>query len=105
MVFRRSRLAWFYYYGHWPKNHIDHINGDKHNDRIANLRDVDGRTNNSNLEKHRNGKLVGATYNIKGPKGRFWASRIKTKGVETHLGFYATQQEAHEAYNKALANL
>lgn len=34
------RAAWFYVHGVWPTDQIDHINGDKTDNRIENLRDV-----------------------------------------------------------------
>jgi len=35
-----GRLAWFLYYGDWPKHTIDHINKNSLDHRIENLRDV-----------------------------------------------------------------
>jgi len=34
------RLAWYLYYGVMPRYEIDHINGDKGDNRIENLREV-----------------------------------------------------------------
>lgn len=99
---RRARLAWFYIYGKWPEKHIDHINGNKFDDRISNLREANNRENNSNLSRHRNGYLVGTTWNKLRQK---WLARIKTNGVTTNLGYFKTQQEAHEAYKVALSKL
>lgn len=45
------RMAWFYVHGEWPKGQIDHINHDRKDNRIANLRVVD------NTENHRNRPL------------------------------------------------
>lgn len=44
------RLAWFFEYGMWPSNQIDHINGNRSDNSIVNLRDV------SNAENGRNAK-------------------------------------------------
>ena len=38
--YKAHRVCWLIYYGSWPAGVIDHINGDKQDNRIANLRDV-----------------------------------------------------------------
>jgi hypothetical protein len=43
-----QRLAWFYVHGTWPANHIDHINRNRSDNRIANLRDVSPKRNAAN---------------------------------------------------------
>lgn len=91
------RLAWILHYGKLPKGVIDHINGDKKDNRIVNLRDVTTRENSSNMKRHRNGRLVGATWHKATKK---YESRIRVRGRLIHLGLFDTEIEAHGAYIK-----
>lgn len=45
---KAHRIAWFLHYGSWPIGVIDHINGDRIDNRIRNLRDVSVKENNAN---------------------------------------------------------
>src|SRR5258705_11915799 len=58
------RLAWFYSYGVWPDDHIDHINGCKIDNRLENLRIITNAQNiwGSKIQKR----------NTSGHKGIFW---------------------------------
>ena len=47
------RLAWFYVHGMWPAGEIDHIDADRGNNRIANLRDVPAQMNKENFRRAR----------------------------------------------------
>lgn len=47
------RVAWFLYYDEWPDLEIDHIDNDKTNNRIENLRDVEHSVNLRNRRRHR----------------------------------------------------
>ncbi len=47
-MYKAHRLAWFYVHGVWPKEQIDHINGDKADNCIANLRLADFSKNQAN---------------------------------------------------------
>ena len=87
------RLAWFLYYGHLPVNSIDHIDGDRSNNKIDNLRDV---THQQNQWNHT--KAKGYSWNKKSNK---FQSRIKINGKLKHIGFFDTEQEARNAYLKA----
>lgn len=42
------RIAWVLYYGHFPSQLIDHINHNRQDNRICNLRDVSPRDNSLN---------------------------------------------------------
>lgn len=47
------RLAWLMHTGHWPVHELDHINGDRADNRIANLRDVLHKVSLNNRKDHR----------------------------------------------------
>jgi len=80
---------------------IDHIDGNGLNNQRSNLRIVTDRQNNQNKLDHRNGKLVGC-YFTKNCVSKPWMARIVVNKKTKFLGYYATEQEGHEAYMKAL---
>jgi hypothetical protein len=90
------RVAWLHYYGEWPKQLIDHINGIKDDNRIANLRDVSDTINAQNIRKPRDGRsgILGVNINA---YGKISAS-IKYEGKHRHLGFFSSVEEARDAY-------
>jgi hypothetical protein len=98
------RIIWLMVHGEWPSEEIDHINGDRTDNRIVNLRCVSRRENLQNLKRHRSGCLPGAKRfkkNLKAP----WEARITIDGKYRYLGMFATEQEAHEAYLAALPKM
>lgn len=92
------RLAWRLYYGKWPEKYIDHISGNKTDNRICNLRVVNKRQNCINTNHHRNGRLPGTNYSSKDKK---YISRIKIKGKPYYLGIFENEIDAHNCYLKA----
>ena len=81
---------------------IDHINGNVLDNSPKNLRLVNNRQNGQNLKTHREGKLVGCNYHKPSKK---WRAEIWVKGKNRHIGMFSTEQEAYEAYLKALEGL
>lgn len=99
------RLAWLYVHGVWPADMIDHIDGDRLNNRIANLRPADMRRNQQNRKgpqaNNRSG-LLGVSWS---KQARKWHAQISDAGQSHHLGYFACPEEAHAAYLDAKRRL
>lgn len=93
------RLAWLYVYGNLPVNRIDHINGNPSDNRIANLRDVVAQVNSQNMRRamasKKHGSLLGTAWHKGTGK---WRALIKVGFKQRSLGYFNTEEEAHEAY-------
>jgi hypothetical protein len=81
-----------------PTLKIDHINGVRHDNRPENLRLGTNRDNDNNRKIHREGKLVGCNYVKQNNK---WRATIHINGKRKHLGYFSSEQEAHDAYLRA----
>jgi hypothetical protein len=100
------RLAWFYTYGVWPKKHLDHINGIKHDNRICNLRECNDSENMQNLKKaNKNNKSTGLIGSYFNKYANVFYSRIQIKGVDYSLGNFNNAMDAHNAYLTAKRQL
>ena len=88
------RLIWLHVTGDWPAGVIDHMNGDKADNRFANFRDVTPTVN-----RHNTRRAIGAVglLGVRQHGGRFQAE-IGANKKRIHLGTFDTPQEAHEAY-------
>ena len=92
------RLVYLIEKGVLPE-YIDHINGNRIDNRFLNLRLVNKRQNAQNFTAHRNGKLVGTSFE----KNRgLWESSIHIDGKKKHLGRFKTEFEAHQRYVQEL---
>lgn len=103
-IYKTHRLAWLYVHGAFPFGQIDHINQDRGDNRIDNLRDATKAQNMWNV-----GVVAANTTGFKGvslikPTGRYRA-RIKKDGHEIRLGHFGTAKEAADAYAQAAAEL
>lgn len=98
------RLAWMYVYGVMPSM-IDHVNGDRSDNRIENLRPANKSTNNVNTGLTiRNTTGAKGLMRGRGKDGAFYA-RIVKNGKTIHIGKFPTRDEAAHAYNKAAIQL
>lgn len=98
--YQAHRLAWLYVRGEWPAKFIDHINGDKADNRIANLREATKAQNSRNRPKTKSNTtgFKGVTFDRR--KNKFKAG-VMIDGKQLHLGLYPTAEEANAAYLRA----
>lgn len=100
---RAHRLAWLVMTGSWPDNDVDHINGNRDDNRWANLRAATRSQNNMNSRMR--------VSNVTGMKGvafnkarGTWQASIKIGGKYKHLGVFSSPEEAKSAYDEAAKN-
>jgi hypothetical protein len=97
-LYAAHRVAWVWMTGRWPTHQVDHINGQRADNRWVNLREATQSQNLMNCKRQ--------SRNTSGYKGVFldngrWRSVIQFEKKTKYLGSYSTPQEAHEAYCKA----
>lgn len=97
ILYREHRLAFLYQTGEWPKEQIDHINGVRDDNRYANLREATNAENRRNSKRRVNNRsgFKGVSWHN---QSRRWRARIKLHGKSTHLGLFASKENAYAAY-------
>lgn len=103
-LYLAHRLAWLYVYGKMPKHGIDHIDGNRSNNAISNLREATPAENSQNLcERRKDSKWpIGVGFYAR--YGR-WTARIHKNEVEKFLGYFDSPESAHAAYLAAKKEL
>jgi len=84
------QLAWYLMTNEIP-DIIDHIDGDRSNNKFSNLRSITKRKNNFNRKN-----VKGYDYH-KG-RNKCWCARIEVDGKRINLGYFYTEEEAKQAY-------
>ncbi|WP_446719173.1 HNH endonuclease signature motif containing protein [Halocynthiibacter sp. C4] len=84
---RAHRVIWAMFYGRWPAKDIDHINGDRTDNRISNLRHV-SRAENARNSSRSSANTSGRTGVYKVKKSGKWNARIRVDGRFINLGFF-----------------
>lgn len=98
--FWAHRIIWLHFYGRLPINTIDHIDGNRLNNKIENLRDIPHAINNQNIRKITSASstgLLGVTRYQHKLSVSYMAS-ININGRKKYLGSYPTPEEAHRVY-------
>lgn len=98
--YRSHRLAWLYMYGEWPEEQIDHINRNRLDNRICNLRDVTNKQNMQNAGKYSNNASghTGVYWNKRDSK---WQAKIKHNRKNISLGYFDKLEDAVAARKAA----
>ena len=95
--------------GHTPRGSllvIDHINGDRIDNRAANLRIVTTRENTSTCFRRNRDKYTSKYVGVNWHKGhKKWQSRITYLKKSYNLGFYDVEMDAHNSYESALSHI
>ena len=92
-TYRAHRIIWLWNYGYLPENGLDHIDRNKENNRLDNLREVSKRCNSINSCTNKNNKsgVRGVSWNSKIKK---WYSTIAINKINKFLGAYDSILEA-----------
>lgn len=85
-VYSEHRVCWKIATGHDPAGVIDHINGNRADNRLINLRDVTDSENQKNAKRPKNNTsgIVGVTRTRTGS----WHAHIRSRGEKYHLGTF-----------------
>jgi hypothetical protein len=94
------RVAWAIFSGAWPKNEIDHINGDRLDNRIANLRTATSQENSKNTALRSDNKsgTIGVCWSACRLR---WLVQVSQNGKQKRIGYFKSKDEAIEARAKA----
>lgn len=91
------RVIWFWHYGEWPKNQIDHLDGNRANNAIDNLADktaAENQRNKKNNSRNKSG-FPGVHFNNREEK---WRAKINIDRKPVHLGSFDSPEEAYAVW-------
>lgn len=99
---KAHRVMWLLHTGEWPIGQIDHINGDRSDNRIENLRQVSPAENARNMRRPSDNKsgAIGVCWHKSAGK---WHAQIKSGGCNRHLGLFENFEAAVAARKAAEA--
>jgi hypothetical protein len=100
------RLAWIYEYGAIPDGmQIDHVNGDRQDNRICNLRIATHTDNVHNQRTEHSNNKLGVLGVSRSPGAKTYVAQIQVNGKKISLGRYPSVDTARAAYLRAKEEL
>jgi len=98
--YRAHRVAWALFYNEEPRNQVDHINGNRLDNRISNLRLATNTQNsrNANISKNNTSGVTGVTYYTAAQK---WMAQIMVDRKNVYLGIFLAKEDAIKARKQA----
>ena len=97
------RVVWAIYYGTWPENQIDHVNGVRSDNRIENLRDASSSENSRNMARGARNKSGVVGVSKCGDTGKWVASIYIGGGKTKRIGKFLSIEDAASARKAAEA--
>jgi hypothetical protein len=98
--YKAHRVAWALHNGEWPTGQVDHINGDRADNRITNLRIATQSEQNANSSKRRNSKSGIRGVSFHRATGKHTA-RLTVQGRLVLSSYHDTSEAAAAAYRTA----
>ena len=89
------RVAFAVYHGRWPQAEIDHINGDRRDNRISNLREASPSDQSRNMPLSR--------VNKSGRIGVFWITRLSKWGASIQVNGVSRWLGYHDSFDAAVS--
>ena len=97
-VYAQHRLAFLYVYGRVPIDEIDHINGNKQDNRIVNLREASSSLNKQNRHIPSSNNFSGILGASLDKRRGYYVANISVDGKQKYLGSFKTAEDANKAY-------
>jgi hypothetical protein len=99
-AYKAHRLIWFMVTGNWPKEEIDHINGNPSDNKWINLREITNSENLKNQKKQSNNRsgFNGVYWNNQRKK---WQAQIQINKKNIYLGLFNSFEQAKTQRQKA----
>ena len=94
-TYTAHRICMAIYFGVWPDGEVDHINGDRADNRALNLRVATKSKNQRNAKRREDNTTGHVGVNLR-PNGK-WQAYISHSGKRQHIGTFNSKTEAIRA--------